>query len=196
MKKTFLLMAALIAALCIAPGCKGGKKAAQAAAEEPAAVPETFMTAIENYLTDIVAPNYRQGTYCIPFCDWVCANESNPDTIAVLGNFWVMNYDQEGDTLKMVSGGNHSGKMIVCKDADGHFSVAEFEQTADGSGFEPSARRIFGEKYDDFAAAQSDDVAREKVRAQSVAAFVKRDSLVVKYYQDFGWPAVEIPEVE
>jgi hypothetical protein len=193
MKKTFLLMTAFITLLCIAPGCKGGKKTAQAAAEEPAVEVETFMTAIENYLTDIIAPDYSQGTYCIPFCDWVCADESNPDTIAVLGNFWVMNYDQEGDTLKTVSGGNHSGKMIVLKDAAGHFSVAGFEQTEDGSGYEASARRIFGGKYDDYAAAHSDEVAREKVRAQSIAAFVKRDSLEVKYYQDFGWPAVEIP---
>lgn len=36
MKKTFLLMTAFITLLCIAPGCKGGKKTAQAAAEEPA----------------------------------------------------------------------------------------------------------------------------------------------------------------
>ena len=187
MKKITLLIIAI--AMIMVAGCKG-KKAESA---QPAPEPETFMNAIEKYLVESIAPEYLQGAYSIPFCNWVCADESNPDSIAVLGDFWILNYVQDADTLKTVSGGNHSGKIIICKDAEGNFYVADFDQTLDGSDNETSARRIFGDKFEEYAAAHSDDVARERIRTQSVADFVKRDSLAVKYYKDFGWPAVEIP---
>ena len=182
MKKITLLIIAIT--MFFVAGCKGKK---------PAPEPETFMTAIEKFLVDSIAPCYLHGEYSIPFCTWVSPDESNPDTIAVLGDFWVLNYVQEADTLKTVSGGNHSGKMAICKDAEGHFFVADFEQTLDGRDHKPSAIRIFGDKYDEYAIAHSNQAAREKIRAKAIANFVKRDSLDVKYYRDPGWAAIEIP---
>ena len=121
------------------------------------------------------------------------ADTSNPDSVAVLGDFWVLNYVQEGDTLKTLSGGNHSGRMLVCKDSEGRYAVTEFEQTADGSDNLPSAQRIFGDKFDEFAAANSNHIEREKRREKALAEFVKRTGLSAKFYQDYGWPALEIP---
>ena len=188
----FRIIAAAILIGALA-GCRNNKKADNAPVEPEA---ETYMTAIDRYLTDSIASYYLKGEYSIPFCDFIVADESNPDRISVLGDFWVLNYDQAGDTLKCVSGGNHSGKMLIGKDAEGHFSVLSFEQTSDGSDFEPSARRIFGEKYDDFAAANSNSIERDQIRADAIARYIKRHSIPVSLYQDYGWPAIQIPKAE
>ena len=180
-------------AILLTAGCKGGKKAQSAQVQEPEQAQESYMTAIERFLTDSIASQYLQGAYCVPFCNWISADTSNPDSIAVLGDFWVMNYVQEADTLKSVSGGNHSGRMLVCKDADGHWAVKEFEQTADGSDNVSSARRIFGDKFDAFAAANSNDIEREKKRESALGEFVKATGLQVHFYKDYGWPTLEIP---
>ncbi len=174
-------------------GCHNHRKAGAAPAEPEA---ETVLTAIDRFLTDSIAPSYLQGKYCIPFCDYIHTDESDPDNICVLGDFWVFNYEQAVDTLKCVSGGNHSGKMMIKKDAEGHFSVVSFEQTTDGSDAEPSARRIFGDKYDEFAAANSNSIERDQIRADAIAGYVKRNQIPVSLYQDFGWPAIEIPKAE
>ena len=191
MKRIALMFMAV--AILLTAGCKGGKKAQSAQEQESEQAQESYMTAIERFLTDSIASHYLQGAYCVPFCNWISADTSNPDSIAVLGDFWVMNYVQEADTLKSVSGGNHSGRMLVCKDADGHWVVKEFEQTADGSDNVPSAQRIFGDKFDAFAAAHSNDIEREKKRESALGEFVKATGLQVHFYKDYGWPALEIP---
>ena len=92
----------------------------------------------------------------------------------------------------MVSGGNYPGKMHVRQIGDTHFEVTSFEPVGDGSNFTPTAKKIFGDKYDAFVAAQADDNKREALRKDSVIEYVRRNNLQVKFYQDYGWPAVSI----
>jgi len=192
-----LLALALIAAIAI--GCGNNKRNKQAAQEavqeEPATVEqaETYLTAIEKFLTDSIGSMYSQGEMCIPYCDYISADESNPDDIVVLGDFWVMNYNQAGDTLKTVSGGNHPGKLHIIKDADGHYSIASFEVVEDGSKNTESAKRIFADKYPEYQAAQSNDREREIIRAAAIAKYVREHGIAAKLYQDYGWPAIELP---
>ena len=113
----------------------------------------------------------------------------------VWGDFWVFNYNVEADTLMMVSGGDHPGLMRLNK-FDNGYMVTGFEQVGDGSDFDPSARRLFGLKYGDFHKINSDQEAREKERARSIADYVKENNLTVKFYKDYGWPAVAIPAEE
>ena len=40
----------------------------------------------------------------------------------------------------------------------------------------------------------SDDKAREQNRAQGIAKYAKAHGLKVGMYQDYGWPAVTLPE--
>jgi hypothetical protein len=98
-----------------------------------------------------------------------------------------------GDTLKTVSGGDHPGKMCLKKNEKGEFEVISFEQVEDGSNNLQSAKRIFGEMYEAFHSINSDQETREQVRAIFIAKYVKDNKLPVKFYQDFGWPAREIP---
>jgi hypothetical protein len=198
MKKILYELAAVLLIAAAATGC-GNRKAAKQDATEPAAQSvaeaaaetETCFTAIDKYLTDSIGRHYASGDFCIPFHNYIAVDESNPDDIKVWGDFWVDNYTQSGDTLKTVSGGNHPGLMHVRQTGE-HFEVTAFDPVLDGSEFLPSARRIFGEKYDDFAKAQADDKKREQIRGEVISAYVKQKKLPVRFYQDYGWPAVAL----
>ena len=197
MKKSLFRLIAVISVLMLVVCCGNRRsKKAEAPAVVNNDVVETCFTAVEKYLIDSIATHYAASEFCIPFQDYAAVDESDPEDIVILGDFWVINYDQAGDTLKAVSGGNHPGKMHVKKDADGHFTVTAFEPVGDGSNFEPSARALFGDKYDALMAAHADDVARASVRTAAVSAYVNAHDLPVRFYQDYGWPAVELPEVE
>lgn len=199
MKKTIIwLLAALLLTSLVS--CAGRRNAKQAAAEADAtevceaveAQAETCLTAIDKYLTDEIGKQYAAGEVTIPFHSFVAVDDTNADDIQVWGDFWVYNYNQSGDTLKTVSGGNHPGKMHVKKTEDGRFEVVSFEPVADGADNLKSAQSLFGDKFDAFQAAQADQDKREALRKEAVAAYAKCHDLAVSLIQDYGWPAVEI----
>jgi hypothetical protein len=72
------------------------------------------------------------------------------------------------------------------------FEVTSFDQVEDGSRFLPSAKKIFGDKYDAFQAVNSDEKKREKLRAEVLSNYVKEQGLSATMYQDYGWPAKEL----
>ena len=147
------------------------------------------------YLSEVIGTQYASGEVCIHFHNFIAVDESRPEDIQVWGDFWVDNYKVSGDTLLFVSGGTHPGKMHVKKDAEGHFTVTGFDAVGDGSEFLPTAKAIFGDRFDAFQQAYSDHIRREEVRKNAIAAFVSKHGLPVKVYKDYGWPAVEIPKV-
>ncbi len=142
-------------------------------------------------MADVLGSQYAAAEYCIPFSVVVATDESDPSDILVWGDFWVDNYNQEGDTLKCVSGGSYPGLMHVSKTDDG-YEVVKFDAVADGSEFIPTAKEIFGEHFDDFIAANGDDDARKAAREASIASYVEKNQLAVNLYQDYGWDAESI----
>lgn len=196
-KMNFWMMVAILFCGTVLMSSCSGNANADKAAEDTVAVEanqsgDKLMDAINRYLTDSIGSQYSQGDMCIPIIAMTCSDGMKGDSIFMWGDFWVFNYKVVGDTLKTVSGGNHSGKMLLKSDENGEYQVVSFEQVEDGSGNLESAKRIFGEYYDAYHAANSDEQYREKARAITVADYVKAHNLPVKYYQDFGWPAVEL----
>ena len=147
-----------------------------------------YFPAIDRYLTDSIGSRYAKGEHCVPIHSIVRVDERNSEDILVWGDFWVFNYNQVGDTLKCVSGGSHPGLMHIRQTEKG-FEVTAFDQVEDGSNNLPSAKRIFGDKYDAFHAINSDEKNRERLRAEGLATYVKKNGLTVTMYQDYGWPA-------
>lgn len=168
------------------------EKEAESVAENMAVQGESFTSVINNYLVDSIGSHYAPGEVCIPVVLYQI-DEALNDSVLVWGDYWVFNYNVVGDTLKCVSGGNHPGKMLVCVNEKGEYQILSFDQVEDGHGNLESAKRIFGKYYDAFHKANSDEAYREEVRASSIADYVKANKLPVKYYQDYGWPAKEIP---
>lgn len=157
-----------------------------------------FMPAVDQYLVDSIGAFYAPGELCIPCativaCEQYSCDQSTPDSVLVWGDFWVFNFNVAGDTLKTVSGGDHPGLMCLKKTEKGEFEVLSFEQVEDGHGNEASARCIFGDMYEAFHGINSDQETREEARSLAIARYVKTHNLPVKYYQDYGWPAREIP---
>ena len=152
----------------------------------------TYSHAINHYLTKEIGSQYLKGEFCVPIQNIVDVDDHNSKDILVWGDFWVFNYNQVGDTLKCVSGGSHPGLIHVCKTENG-FEVTSFDQVEDGSSYLPSAKKIFGEKYDAFHNINSDEQKREEIRTEVLSAFVKEHNISATMYQDYGWPAKKLP---
>ena len=150
---------------------------------------QAMRDAIFNYLVNEIGPQYQQGEICIPTIFVVASEQPDSVYVPVLCDCWVLWYNFAGDTLKCVSGGSHSGLMSLNRQND-KYTVASFEQTVDGAGNEASAKRIFGSYYDVYQNMHSNQDVREAVRREQLREYIKRNDLPVKYYQDYGWPAV------
>ncbi|MBO4487483.1 MAG: hypothetical protein J5729_03885, partial [Bacteroidaceae bacterium] len=60
------------------------------------------------------------------------------------------------------------------------------------AGNNKSAREIFGKHYDVYQNMHSNQAVREAVRKEQLKEYVKHHNLNVHYYQDYGWPAIEL----
>ena len=149
---------------------------------------QAVRAAISDYLVSEIGEQYQKGELCIPTLMMIHEEDG-----LFMGDFWVMWYNVVGDTLKCVSGGNHAGAMTMSKE-DGKYKVTGFEQTVDGAGNVASAKRIFGSYYDIYENVHSNEQLREAVRKGQLQEYVKLNNLKVRYYQDYGWPAVELNE--
>ena len=141
------------------------------------------------YMVETVGKNFDAADFSIPTVNIVHEDFTPEDEVLVFGDFWVENYNADGDILKCVSGGNFPGCMHVSK-ADN--TVTAFDQVADGGKFEESAKEIFGDNYEDFMKVYSDSDARAENRKITVSDFVNLNDLDFKYYQDEGWDPVEL----
>ena len=176
------------------PASEGENSTELSAADAASAnQPLTIEQAVDQYLVDTFGKQYSQADVCIPQQIVTATDEADEKDIKVWGDFWVFNYSIAGDTLKTVSGGSHPGLMHL-KKAEKGYEVSAFDQVGDGSQFEPTAKKIFGDKYDAFMKMHSNDKEREQNRAQGIAKYAKAHNLKVTMYQDYGWPAVKLPE--
>lgn len=195
MKKTlFALATLLIMAACNnKPTTAPATGVNEASNEEVSKEQEnTYLSAIDRYLVEEIGKHYAQGEHCVPIRNIVAVDDSNAEDILVWGDFWVFNYNQAGDTLKCVSGGNHPGLIHICQTENG-FEVNTFDQMEDGSSNLSSAKRIFGDKFDAFQAINSNKEDREKLRAEGLAKYVKKQGLSATTYEDYGWPVKQLP---
>ena len=208
-KKLMFLLGMITVIACIGLTACGGS---DSEAEEPAAEPEETVevesidgsiygysgedpveATIYEYVATTIAQEFdvEEGMVSIPTVTIIDRVENEDGSIDVTGDFWVDNYSIEGNTLVNQSGGNFPGKMHVVKDGDS-YKVESFEQVGDGSEFEPTAKAIFGDSYDKFMEINSDSDAREALRKETIANFVKANGLEVTKYQDYGWDPVEL----
>ena len=199
-KRLLMLAAILICGVSLVScGNKKAKEQPKEAQEETVQVEkvvsdaELCNAAVEDYLVNVIGKNYAEAEYCIPCPIVISTDDGNKDDVLVWGDFWVFNYDQSGDTLKTVSGGDHPGLMHL-KKTDNGFEVTIFEAVEDGAGNMESAKRIFGDSFEAFWELNSNQEKREDIRLHFIADYVNKHNLPVKMVQDYGWPAVVLPE--
>ncbi len=154
---------------------------------------DAIMEATSRYMVEELAANYPEGDVAIPSILVVAKDESDENDVKVWGDYWIYLYDLNGDTLENAAGGNYPGLMHLKKTDDG-YTVTEMDMVADGSDWEPSAKKIFGEYYEDLIKAQSNMEEREKVRGQWIKDYVDANGLAITQYKDYGWDPVKLSE--
>ena len=159
---------------------------------EPLKKETNYFPAIDRYLTESIGSKYAKGEHCIPIHSIVRVDERDAEDIKVWGDFWVFNYNQVGDTLECVSGGSHPGLLHIRQTEKG-FEVTAFDQVEDGSRYLPTAKKIFGDKFNAFKIINSDEKNRERLRAEGLATYVKKHNIAATKYKDYGWPEKQIP---
>ena len=143
------------------------------------------------YMAEEVSKNFDKAEITIPTVNIFHADYTNAEDVILFGDFWVENYNIDGETLKCVSGGHFPGVMHLAKDGDG-YTVSDFTAVEDGEGFDESAKELFGEHYDDFMTIYSDSDARAELRKITVSDYVNLNGIPVYQYQDEGWDPVEL----
>lgn len=213
-KKWMVLLGIMTVILCIGLAACGSSDsdAEEATAEEAEGFVEVesidgsiygyagedpVVAAVYEYIATTFPENYdvEEGMVSIPTVMIIDKVENEDGSVDVLGDFWIDNYTVEGDTLMNQSGGNYPGKMHVVKDGDS-YKVDSFEPVGDGSEFEPTAKKIFGDKYEDFMKINSDSNERDKQRAATISVFTGANGIDVTKYQDYGWDPVELPRLD
>lgn len=220
MKKTIALILSMLMILtCFSLASCGGDKREEKPAEEPAQeepqeTPEEtedqtdpvdgaqygydgedpVTAAVFQYLVEHAGDNYDipEGAVSIPIVQIIKAEDADNGDVHVYGNFWMMNYEIDGDTLKFLSGGEYPG-MMTCIQVGSGYSAQKFDVCEDGGGFEESAKKIFGDSYDTLLQVQSDEETRELARGEIIATYVKAHNLDVTKYQEEGQDPVDIP---
>lgn len=196
--KMWMMAAVLMLGGVSMVGCHNkADKAANEQTEAPAEVQTeqvmSYTDVVDDYLVNEFGKQYAPGDVCIPYDFMVSSDDGNPDDIMVWGDFWVFNYNLAGDTLKTVSGGNHPGLMHLKKTANG-YEVTAFDAVEDGAGNLESAKRIFGDKFDAYQEISGLQEKREDMRMRFTADYVKEHNLSATMLQDYGWPAVALPQ--
>lgn len=146
-----------------------------------------------HYISDELGKNYDESDVTIPSPIIIAKDDSNKDDILVWGIFWIENYNLEGDTFKCVSGGAYPGLMhMKTAETESGYDVTSFDAVEDGAGYDESAKKIFGDKYDQFVKADADSDAHNKLRAELISEYVKDNNIPATKYQDEGWDPVEL----
>lgn len=218
-KKLALLLSFMLLLTCFALTACGGGAETEEPAEEPAqeeaaaeestealddpvngaiygyAGEDPVEAAVYQYMVEQMTANFDvpEGAVSIPVVQIVSTStDEESGDVHALGEFEIMNYEIDGDTLKMISGGSYPGDMTLIQVGSG-YSATDLKVCEDGGNFEESAKEIFGDSYDDFIKVQADDQAREKLRGEIIAEYVRANGLEVTKYQDEGWDPVDIP---
>ncbi len=147
--------------------------------------------AVYKYMAEDVSKHFDKADASIPIVNIVHVDYTNPDEVLVYGDFWINNYNIEGDTLMCVSGGDFPGVMHLSRDGDG-YTVSSFDMVSAGAEFDPSAKQLFSEHYNAFMKVYSDEEARKELRTITVSDYVNLNGLAVTQYQDYGWEPVKL----
>ena len=154
--------------------------------------PELFYYELYTYLTDELSKDYDKADVSIPCPVIAYIDESDDDDIKVYGDFLIFNYSLNRDILECKSGGSYPG-VVHMKKTDEGYEVSGMDVVADGSDYTPSAKKIFGDRYDEVTAVIGDDELKEQTRAQIIANYVALNDLDISAFQDYGWDPISLP---
>ena len=153
---------------------------------------DLVIKAISTYICDEFGKNYDTGDVGIPCPNILDVDSTDTSDVKAYGEYWYNTYSLKGDTLYSEAGGSYPGCIHLKQLEDGSYEVTCFDQVEDGTNYEESAKKIFGDLYDSFLDLSSDTEAREALRAKYISDFINEKGIPATKYQDYGWDPVEL----
>lgn len=148
--------------------------------------------AVCDYLFDNTGEEKESGKVIIPGFIAVSADETDPEDIRVLGDFWYITYDRQGDVLFSGEGKEYSG-CLHFRQEDGQYIFQSIDPVFPDEG-EDAGKKLFGESFPAWEKIRSDYALREETRAQLIADYARAFGLSAAAYQDYGWNPLELPK--
>ena len=128
----------------------------------------------------------------IPYVAVVAVDDTDPSDVLIYGDYYLWEFALEGDVLEAVSGGHCPGIIHAERSGEGETAVCSaigmdeaFTNSDEG--------RIFGDHYDDYRAAVSEEQARDAAIAQVIADYVRVNGLEVTGFRLGGGEARQLP---
>ncbi len=147
-----------------------------------------------DYLAFDHVENHDTSNVLIPYVQIVDLDETNPDDELLYGDYWVWEFEKQGDTLVAVSGGHCPGIIHLERFGDGESASYSAIGKMDEAFTDDDAKKLFGDYYDHYVKLSSDDELRESSYAQIIADYVAKNDLDITKYQIGGEEAKELPE--
>lgn len=154
--------------------------------------PEQFYYVLYKYLIDEFGGYFDEEDVTIPCPIIIKMDQRDKAEILVYGDFWINNYNLEDRVLKCVSGGSFPGCIHVIY-GDSGFEVTGMDLVEDGSNYTSSAKKIFGDSYDDLIKSSADSEENQRMRSQIIANYVAANDLHIIAYQDYGKEPISLP---
>ncbi|MCR5371101.1 MAG: LysM peptidoglycan-binding domain-containing protein [Clostridium sp.] len=148
--------------------------------------------AVCDYLFDNAATGKQSGEIVIPGFIAVNADETDPEDIRVLGDFWYVVYDRQEDVLSSVAGREYFG-CLHFRLEDGQYLFQNIDPVFPDEG-EDAGKKLFGESFPAWKKIRSDYALREETRAQLIADYARAFGFSAAAYQDYGWNPLELPK--
>lgn len=158
---------------------------------------DPVLAAVTSYMADVMTGYYSDYDVSIPAPVILKQEEIDDNHVKVYGNFWIFNYDMQGQILENTSGGEAPGYMIATRDGDG-MKVTDAEFAGDGAEYAEDIKTFCG--GDNSLEAQyfaSNDAGQEpllSVRKGFIRDYVKANELDITAYQDYGWDPVDLSD--
>ncbi len=153
---------------------------------------DKLLGAIQNYMATEYSDYYSPADVVIPYSRILDVDSTDENDIKAYGSFWTMTYNLDGETLVNDAGGHYPGCIHLKKEGEDSYTVISFDVVEDGSNYEESAKKIFGDLYDSFTEMQSDDEGNKEARREFIYDYVSANNIPVTQYQDYGWDPVSI----
>lgn len=148
--------------------------------------------AVYEYIADEFGAHFDEADVGIPNPVIVDVDDSDPQDVLVWGDFCYDSYELVQDVLESSSGGSFPGCLHLRKD-NGSYEVISADLVESGSNFDPSAIRIFGDRYKYFMLISAFPTMRDIMRLESVADYVVINGLDITAFRDYGGDDMELP---
>ena len=132
---------------------------------------------------------------CVPAPVILRTEKTDDDHCLVYGNFWIFNYELNGDVMECISGGEAPGVIALAQNG-GEWTVTDFDRVGDGDDYSRDIIRVSGDdetlKQAFYESGNGGGDLLTGVRERFLRDYVTSNGLGITAYRDYGRDAVPL----